>query len=88
MTDWDKYRVIMAGAYTCICFVGSFRGQEVFLVELDGLIKHNDEVKKSNRGDYVIIPLLRRIKGETGEQYHLTPMAAEKKVWHKSQILG
>ena len=38
---WNKSMLIMAGAYSCICFCGSFRAHEVFLVELDGLLKYN-----------------------------------------------
>ena len=33
---WNRNLLVMAGAYSCICFCGSFRGHEVFLVELMG----------------------------------------------------
>jgi len=65
------------GAYITIAFCGSFRGPEVFLVDLFGLRKYF-EMNPSYEGvDYVVIPLLGRFKGENGLAYHLTPLAAE-----------
>ena len=68
--------LVMAGAYSAICFCGSFRGHEVFIVDLEGLIKLNEQFKRKGRSDYVVIPLLGKFKGETGERYHITPLAA------------
>ena len=68
--------LIMAGAFSAICYCGSFRGHEVFLVDLHGLIKLNEQVRKKGRSDYVVILLLGRFKGETDERYHITPLAA------------
>ena len=76
---WHRNLLVMAGAYSCIFFCGSFRGHEVFLVELDGLLKYNSTIQKSGKHEFVMIPLLGRFKGETGERYHLTPWAAETK---------
>jgi len=63
------------GAYTCIAYGGSFRGHEVFLTDLCGLLKYSgmDLVEGSQR--YVLIPLLGRFKNEDGEKYHPTPLA-------------
>ena len=86
---WERELLIMAGSYAAICYCGSFRGHEVFLVDLDGLFKYMKEVEMSNKQDYVIVPLLGRFKGETGERYHLTPLAAttqsgiQTKMWVK-----
>ena len=33
--------LVMTGAFTGICFCGSFRGHEVFLTDLDGLFRYN-----------------------------------------------
>jgi len=62
------------GAFVAIAFCGSFRGNEVFLVDLFGVSKYlnSSEVEEGT----VVIPLLGRFKGETGERYHLTPLAA------------
>jgi hypothetical protein len=64
------------GAFAVIAFCGSFRGPEVFMVDLHGLRKYllaTGDVPE----DCVIIPLLGKFKGETGERYHLTPLASE-----------
>ena len=73
---WHKNKLIMAGAYASVCFCGSFRGHEVFLTDLSGLIKYQKETEQSGRDEYIVLPLLGRFKGETGERYHLTPLAA------------
>ena len=63
------------GAYICIAYGGSFRGNEVFLTDFSGLSKYAsmDLIEDGQR--YVIIPLLGRFKNEDGEKYHLTPLA-------------
>ena len=35
----DKYMLFLTGTFVCICFCGSFRGHEVFLVDLGGLLQ-------------------------------------------------
>jgi len=70
-----KEQATLLGAYAAIAFCRSFRGHEVFLVELHGLIKYAqmDLVKGGHR--YVTVPLVGRFKNEDGERYHLTPLA-------------
>jgi hypothetical protein len=65
------------GAYAVFAFCGSFRGPEVFLVDLHRLIKYTDENLKVNGKEFIILPLLGRFKNELGDQYHLTPLIAE-----------
>jgi len=72
----DRLAVASLGAFSVIAFCGSFRGPELFLVDLHGLIKYGEEQLISNGIEYVIVPLLGRFKTELGEQYHLTPMVA------------
>jgi hypothetical protein len=81
-TEWqgavdqgDQQRELIAsiGAYSLVAFGGSFRGPEVFLTDLQGLRKYLGELS----GDYVIVPLLGRFKGELHSRYHLSPLAAE-----------
>jgi hypothetical protein len=64
------------GAFAIIAFCGSFRGSEVFLVDLHGLIKYYKELDKLGKTDHLIIPLLGWFKGEQNSRYHLAPMAA------------
>jgi hypothetical protein len=59
-------------AYITIAFYGSLRGSEVFLVDLHGLWEYLTELNDPEI-NYVIVPLLGRFKGETGDKYHLTP---------------
>jgi hypothetical protein len=68
--------VASIGAYSIVAFCGSFRGPEVFLVDLFGLRKYMQQQPKDVSVECVIVPLLGRFKGETGEKYHLTPLAA------------
>lgn len=71
-----RFRIASLGAYSVICFCGSFRGPEVFLVDLFGLRKYISSPRQVDEGPYVIIPLLGRMKNEHGEKYHLTPLCA------------
>jgi len=70
----EKEMISMLGAYVVIAFCGSFRGNEVFLADMHGTMKYLTAGDVA--ADTVIIPLLGRFKGETGERYHLTPLAA------------
>lgn len=75
-TGFQREAITLIGAYCCIAFGGSFRGHEVFLVDLYGLLKYTTGQLVSDDGiPYVIIPLLGRFKSEEGERYHLTPLA-------------
>jgi hypothetical protein len=65
----------LVGAYAVIAFAGSFRGNEVFLVDMHGVRKYLRSSEPP--ADAVIIALLGRFKGETGERYHLAPLAAQ-----------
>lgn len=74
-TLWaEKDKIASAGAYSVVAFCGSFRGNEVFLVDLLGLRRY---LRELNKEKYVIVPLLGRFKGEAHTRYHLAPMAAE-----------
>ncbi len=64
------------GAYAVIAFCGSFRGPEVLMVDLHGLRKYL-AASEGVPEDCVIVPLLGKFKGETGERHHLTPLASE-----------
>jgi hypothetical protein len=75
----QRSMVASLGAWAVICFCGSFRGPEMSLVDLFGLIKYASEDRFVEDREFVIIPLLGRFKNELGEQYHLTPLAATTK---------
>jgi len=68
--------VASIGAYSIVAFCGSFRGPEVFLVDLFGLRKYMQQHPRDDGVECIIVPLLGRFRGETGEQYYLKPLAA------------
>lgn len=68
--------VTSVGAYAIIAFCGSFQGSEIFLADLHGLRKYLAEHPRDPNAVCMIILLLGRFKGETGENYHLTPITA------------
>jgi hypothetical protein len=65
------------GAFAVIAYGGSFWGNEVFHVDLNGLLKYNTTQLEEAGHQYVMIPLLGRFKNEDGERYHLSPLAFE-----------
>ncbi len=80
--EWNRasrqvqWTLALLGAYVCIAFGGSFRGHEVFLTDLHGLLKYDSMDLNSDGVSYVIIPLLGRFKSVVGERYHLTPLVS------------
>ena len=70
-----KSELASIALYCVIAFCGSFRGHEVFLVDLFGLLKYEESLSKAGDRSHCVIPLLGKYKGETGERYHLTPLA-------------
>jgi hypothetical protein len=66
-------------SYCVVCFCGSFRGPEGFLVDLYGLCKYLNTTRHTSELAYVIIPLLGKVKNEHGERYHLTPLCSSTK---------
>jgi len=68
----DRHKIACAGSFAIIAFCGSFRGNEVFLIDLYGLTKYSQELAQA---DHVIIPLLGKYKGEAHHRYHLTPLS-------------
>jgi hypothetical protein len=66
----DSLALAMEGAFYVIAFCCALRGEEVPLVNLFGIKKHWEEGDTHNI-KHVVIPLLGRFKGETGENYHL-----------------
>jgi len=67
--------LVYIGAFACIAYRGSFRGNEVFLIDLSALVKYGTMELVEDSQCYMIIPLLGRFKNEDGEKYHLTPLA-------------
>ena len=60
--------------YLVVTFCGSLRGNEGFMVDLDGLVRHLD-LGREDKVPHVVVPLLGRFKNEIGERYHLILLA-------------
>jgi hypothetical protein len=72
--EWHKW--ISVGAYSALCFCGSLRGNEGFLLDLYGLRHYLNEGKDpADPRAHVVAPLLGRFKNEIGERYHLILLA-------------
>jgi hypothetical protein len=75
--DFARKELISSlGAFALIAFCGSFRGAEVFLVDLRGLKKYHKDLSESGELNHIIVPLLGRFKGEDNARYHLAPLAS------------
>lgn len=67
----EKHKWIVFSTYVTITYVISLRGNEGFLLDLEGLVKHWDRTKR----DHIYLALLGKFKGETQEENHLVPCA-------------
>jgi hypothetical protein len=77
--ETERCMLAHLGAFSVIGFGGSFRGPEVLLTDLHGLRTYLSTPRRCDERDYVVIPLLGRVKNELGEAYHLTPLASQTK---------
>eukprot|EP00957_Ditylum_brightwellii_P211661 15366441-Ditylum_brightwellii.AAC.1 len=76
----ERRKWILLGAFAVIVYAGSFQGPEVFLIDIHGLMKFQQEGCTGPENlHHVVVALLGRFKGETGEKYHFTPLAAKTK---------
>lgn len=75
---WEHLLLLMVGAAVVIGMRGSLRGHEIFLTDLLGVRKHlsKGKVATPTAPSHIFVTLLGRFKGETGERYHLTPLAS------------
>jgi hypothetical protein len=73
----EQQKLASLGAYACIAFCGSFRGLEVSLTDMAGLIKFFHQPTDPTLPPHVVIPLLGRFKKEVGARYHLTPLTSK-----------
>ena len=80
--DWefanDEERELLAveGSFYLIGFCGGLRGEEIPLTDITGIAKWWAEGEVENVDAHVTVALLGRFKGETGEKYHLLPLAS------------
>jgi hypothetical protein len=77
LDDGERRLWVSLGAYSIICYAGSLKGNEGFLLDLYGLRLHLNEGREPNAKPHVVVSLLGRFKNELGERYHLVLLAAE-----------
>ncbi len=58
----------------CCC---GLRGEEIVKIDLAGFLKHIEIGKQDVEHPHVIVPLIGRMKGETGERCHMCVLARE-----------
>lgn len=75
--DDDKCSIAVEAAFYLITYCGSLRGEEVPLTDITRISKWWNEGDIGRGVSHVKIALLGRFKGETGEKYHLMPLAGE-----------
>ena len=74
-----KREAIILGFYLIVAFTCSLRGNEGFMIDLNGLIDHVYDGKREDDKDHphVVITLLGRFKNEWGERWHIMLAAAK-----------
>jgi hypothetical protein len=78
--DWrGKKRVIFPALFSIVAYCGALRGEEVPLMDLVGVRRHHYEGMNHPQAEkrHTLAALLGRFKTETGEKYHLMPLAKE-----------
>jgi hypothetical protein len=83
-SDAEKKRIADMGFLIAAGFLCGLRGEEIMKVDLGGLTKHLDKGRDHAACPHLIVPLLGRLKGETGERHHMMVMARES----RSGIVG
>jgi hypothetical protein len=73
ITREERYALAMEGSFYIIAYCCALHGEEVPLADLYGIAAHWKEAQ-AHPTKHVVIALLGRFKGETGENYHLLPI--------------
>lgn len=75
-TDAEKEELALEASFYLITYCGGLRGEETPLCDLTGMRKWWKDGDVPGVSKHATIALLGRIKGETGEKYHLMPLCA------------
>lgn len=76
-SEEERRLALMTGAYLCVAYGYSLRGNEGFWVDADRLCKNISVGKYDKRCPHVIVPLLGRFKSEDGDRMHVIPIVNE-----------
>jgi hypothetical protein len=79
--DWKARSKIAEMAFVIVAgYCCGLRGEEIVKIDLfAGLLQYLEVGKLNTECPHVIVPLIGRIKGETGERYHMMVLARETK---------
>ena len=74
-----RRNLVVAGAAFVVLFAGALRGGEVLLMEATELVKRRKDGERHSSHPHIVIPLMGRFKGKTGERNVLLALANETK---------
>jgi hypothetical protein len=79
--EWEAARtaakrkeVVEIACFLVLAFCLGLRGEEVVKMDIAGFMTYFDAGKGHSEHPHVMVPLLGRFKGETGERWHLLPI--------------
>ena len=81
MDDEERRLWVSVGAYSIVCYVGSLRGNEGFLLDLYGLRLYLDEGREPNSKPHVVVPLLGTIQERAGRAVSSHPDGCGNRQW-------
>ena len=74
-TDTEKDKVAVFACLLNFGYLCGLRGEEIMKTDVAGFLKYIDVGAADAVSPHVIVPLIGRLKGETGERYHMMVMA-------------
>jgi hypothetical protein len=72
----EKNKLEEVAVYVLAEYCGGLRGEEGLLISLAGMLKYW-EATRTHANSHIMMTLHGRFKGETGERWHLLPVADE-----------
>jgi hypothetical protein len=73
--DRERRQIADMGFVLATGFLCGLRGKEIMKIDLGGLIKYLEPGRNHMACPHLIVALLGRLKGETGERYHMMVMS-------------
>jgi hypothetical protein len=74
-TDAEKDKIAVFANLLNFGYLCGLRGEEIMKTDISGFLKYLDVGAADEKNPHVIVPLIGRLKGETGERYHMMVMA-------------
>jgi hypothetical protein len=74
-TDAERDKIALFANLLDFGYLCGLRGEEIMKADISGFLKYLDIGAQDLKTPHVIVPLIGRLKGETGERYHMMVMA-------------